>query len=101
MYSLDDLRRNDLARTAPGGEAVEDHEGVLCHEGLVELGLSLEVVYAFLAHCWRKVSDSCTLESVLEDCRSGLRECVCAQRSSDAASCGSGGGVAGCDDGDA
>lgn len=36
-HSLDDLRSNDLAGTAPGGEAVKDHEGVLLVEGLLEV----------------------------------------------------------------
>lgn len=31
---LDDLRSDDLARTAPGGEAVEDNQGVLCGQSL-------------------------------------------------------------------
>jgi hypothetical protein len=33
---LDDLGRNDLAGTAPGGEAVEDHQAGLVAESLVE-----------------------------------------------------------------
>jgi hypothetical protein len=37
---LDDLRSNDLARTAPCGEAVQDHEGVLLSERLVECRLA-------------------------------------------------------------
>lgn len=39
---LDDLRRNDLARTAPGGKAVEDHQTLLA-EGGVEVGLPVHV----------------------------------------------------------
>ena len=34
--SLDDLRRNDLARTAPGSEAVKNHQAGLVAERLVE-----------------------------------------------------------------
>jgi hypothetical protein len=37
---LDDLRRNDLARSAPGGEAVEDEEGILGFQRLVPIGLA-------------------------------------------------------------
>jgi hypothetical protein len=36
-YALDDLRSNDLAGSAPGGEAVEDHERVLDCHGLLEV----------------------------------------------------------------
>lgn len=80
-YSLDDLRRNHLARPAPGCEAVEDEKRVLVFQRLVEVRLPAdvqislnsvysmtssalretspqirahsrgEVVYAFLAHC--------------------------------------------------
>lgn len=60
-YVLDDLRRNDLARTAPRGEAIQHHEGILGLERGVELGLRLEVVYAFLAHCSGEVSDALSL----------------------------------------
>lgn len=38
-YSLDHLRRNDLARPAPGREAVEHKERVLGLQCLVEVGL--------------------------------------------------------------
>jgi len=48
---LDDLRCNDLAGTAPGSEAVEDHESALLSDGLVKVGLGLKVVNSFLAHC--------------------------------------------------
>jgi len=41
---LDDLRGNDLAGTAPGGEAVEDHQGVLFGEGGVKVGLTENMV---------------------------------------------------------
>jgi len=45
---LDDLRRNDLAGTAPYGEAVEDDDGVLVSvfDVGLEVGSSLEVMYA-------------------------------------------------------
>lgn len=46
------MRSDDLARTAPGREAVEDNELVLVLlHGLVELSLGGEVVDALLAHC--------------------------------------------------
>ena len=49
-YSLADLWRNDLARSAPSCEAVDDLESVLlCHGGIVVL-LGLEVVNA-VTHC--------------------------------------------------
>ena len=51
MDSLDNLRRDDLARTAPGRKAVEDDELVLVLlQRLVELSLVGEVVDALLAH---------------------------------------------------
>ena len=50
-YLLDDLGSNDLARSAPSGKAVEDHQSALLAHGLVKVGLGLEVVDAFLAHC--------------------------------------------------
>jgi hypothetical protein len=40
-YSLDDLRGNHFAGTAPGGEAVEDDKGVFGFERLVPVGLSV------------------------------------------------------------
>jgi len=39
IYSLDDLRSDDLAGTAPGSEAVEDHQALLGVESFVELVL--------------------------------------------------------------
>lgn len=50
MYSLDDLRRNDLARPAPRREAVEHHQRALLVHGIVELLLGLQVVHALLRH---------------------------------------------------
>lgn len=41
---LDDLRRNDLARTAPGSEAVEDHQAGLVAESLVEGRLAVTLL---------------------------------------------------------
>ena len=38
-YVLDDLRSDDLARTAPGGEEVDDHHARLA-EGGIEVGLT-------------------------------------------------------------
>lgn len=38
---LDDLRGDDLAGTAPGCEAVEDHEGILYTHGGVKVGLAV------------------------------------------------------------
>jgi hypothetical protein len=40
---LDDLRSDDLARTAPGGEEVDDHHARLA-EGGIEVGLRGKVV---------------------------------------------------------
>ena len=40
---LDDLWRDDLARTAPGGEAVEHDQLVLFCDGFVELGFPVEL----------------------------------------------------------
>ena len=45
---LDDLRRNDLARTAPGSEAVEDHQAGLVAESLVEGRLAVMPLAATL-----------------------------------------------------
>ena len=42
--SLDDFRRNDLARAAPGGEAVDDHDAWLA-EGFLEGLLGEDVVH--------------------------------------------------------
>ena len=50
VYLLYNFRSNDFARSAPCGEAVEDHEAFLA-EGIIEVFLRLEVVYALLAHC--------------------------------------------------
>lgn len=36
MYSLDNLRSDDLARAAPSSEAVENHQAGLVTERLVE-----------------------------------------------------------------
>ena len=41
--SLDDLRSDDLAGTAPGGEEVDDHEALLAESG-VEVGLAVNHV---------------------------------------------------------
>lgn len=41
--SLDDLRSDDLAGTAPGGEEVNDHEALLAESG-VEVGLAVNHV---------------------------------------------------------
>lgn len=43
LFVLDDLRRNDLAGTAPGSEAVKDEQGVLGLERLLPVGLSGEM----------------------------------------------------------
>jgi hypothetical protein len=40
---LDDLRSDDLAGTAPGGEEVNDHEALLAESG-VEVGLAVNHV---------------------------------------------------------
>ena len=40
---LDDLRSDDLARTAPGGEEVNDHKALLAESG-VEVGLAVNHV---------------------------------------------------------
>jgi hypothetical protein len=46
---LDDLRGDDLARAAPGGEAVEDEKGVLDLKRRVEVGLAaIRVSFRFL-----------------------------------------------------
>lgn len=37
---LDDLRSDDLAGTAPGGEEVDDHEALLAESG-IEVGLAI------------------------------------------------------------
>ena len=37
---LDNLRRNDLARTAPGREAIKHHQRILGLKRLIELGLA-------------------------------------------------------------
>ena len=42
-HVLDDLGGDDLAGTAPGGEAVEDHERVLDVERLVEGRLAMRL----------------------------------------------------------
>jgi hypothetical protein len=36
-----DFGSNDFARAAPGRETVDDHEGVLVGEGVVEVGLTV------------------------------------------------------------
>lgn len=55
--SLDDLRSDDLAGTAPGGEEVNDHEALLAESG-VEFGLAVNHVESvfclFRAQGWRK-----------------------------------------------
>ena len=54
---LDDLRSDDLAGTAPGGEEVDDHEALLAESG-VEVGLAvnhvLSVFCLFRAQGWRR-----------------------------------------------
>ena len=54
---LDDLRSDDLAGTAPGGEEVNDHEALLAESG-VEVGLAVnhvESVFCLVrARGWRK-----------------------------------------------
>lgn len=59
--SLDDLRSDDLAGTAPGGEEVNDHEALLAESG-VEVGLAvihIESVFClFRAQGWRKCGRS-------------------------------------------
>lgn len=68
MYSLDDLRGDDLARTAPGSEAVENEEGALLVEGTLPVVLVHEVVYALLGlslrHGEESVGDDGLVESV-------------------------------------
>ena len=49
VYSLYNLRRDDLAGTAPCGEAVEHHQALLVQR-IIELLLRFQVVYAFVAH---------------------------------------------------
>lgn len=53
---LDDLRSDDLAGTAPGGEEVNDHEALLAESG-VEVGLAVNHVESvfcpFRAQGWR------------------------------------------------
>lgn len=53
--SLDDLRSDDLAGTAPGGEEVNDHEALLAESG-VEVGLAVNHVQSvfrlFRAQGW-------------------------------------------------
>ena len=53
---LDDLRSDDLAGTAPGGEEVDDHEALLAESG-VEVGLAVNhvpsVFCVFRAQGWR------------------------------------------------
>lgn len=56
---LDDLRSDDLAGTAPGGEEVNDHEALLAESG-VEVGLAVNHVGSVFclvrarARGWRK-----------------------------------------------
>ena len=50
VYLLYNFRSNDFARPAPRGEAIEDPQPFLT-EGVIEVFLRLEVVYALLAHC--------------------------------------------------
>lgn len=54
---LDDLRSDDLAGTAPGGEEVNDHEALLAESG-VEVGLAVNHVESVFcpsrAQGWRK-----------------------------------------------
>lgn len=49
MYLLDDLRCNNLARTTPCGETVEDHETFLVQR-LVKFLLRAEIVNASFGH---------------------------------------------------
>lgn len=59
LHSLDDLRSDDLARSAPGGETVENKERAFLSKGRVPVSLIHEVVYALLLfrHCEESVGD--------------------------------------------
>jgi len=63
---LDDLRGNDLARSAPGGEAVKNDEGTLLGESRVPFSLVHEVVHALLLfrHGEESVGDDRLVEFV-------------------------------------
>jgi hypothetical protein len=66
-YLLDDLRSDDLAGTAPGGEEVDDH-----HAGLVEGGIEVGLTTQSRR---REVS---FLRCIVRKCRKG--GLVCARR---------------------
>lgn len=53
---LDDLRRNDLARTAPGSEAVKDHQAGLVAESLVEGRLAVTLLADARHFCTRTMT---------------------------------------------
>lgn len=63
-YSLDNLRGDDLARSAPGSEAVKDEEGTLLVEGSFPICLAHEVVYALL--CFRHGEESVGDDGLVE-----------------------------------
>jgi hypothetical protein len=65
-YALYDLRSNDLARSAPGGEAVENDERTLLAKRRVPVSLVREVVYAFLVfrHGEESVRDDRLMEFI-------------------------------------
>jgi hypothetical protein len=68
QHVLDDLGGDDLAGTAPGGEAVEDHERVLDVQGLVEGGLAERLLATMTSSCarqaWRVYAEYSRLEVV-------------------------------------
>lgn len=66
MHSLDDLRGDDLAWSAPGSEAVENDEGALLVEGRIPVSLVHEVVHALLGlgHGEESVADDGVVEFI-------------------------------------
>ena len=57
---LDNLRRNDLARTAPSREAIEHHQRILGLERLIEFGLAIRLVVSrHILHNLSQSSPSC------------------------------------------
>lgn len=92
-HSLDNLRRNDLARSAPRREAVEHHQTGL-FQRRVKLGLVLEIVHALLRHGGGKLSpmaEEGLVEGLLD--AGGRREPVesCACEDCALEECGGGG----------
>lgn len=53
---LDNLGRNDLARTAPGSEAVKDHQAGLVAESLVEGRLAVTMLAHVCGGCTKTMT---------------------------------------------